>query len=194
MPEKRPYPRARRTQAGATLIEILVSLVILMIGLLGLIGVMVQSQRAQLESYQRVQALLLVQDMVARINTNRLAADCYLMGPVGTSSAAVTATPGCALANTDAKQQRAQADLEDWRNLLLGSAEVSAGNNVGSILGARGCISRDATTGVYQVAVVWQGIQAVGAPPAGITCGSGLYGDESQRRAVSVTLIPATAS
>jgi type IV pilus assembly protein PilV len=194
MPQTRPFPRARRTQAGATLIEILVSLVILMIGLLGLIGVMVQSQRAQLESYQRVQALLLVQDMVARINTNRLAADCYLMGPVGTGSAAVAATPGCALANTDAKQQRAQADLEDWRNLLLGSAEVSAGNNVGSILGARGCISRDATTGIYQVAVVWQGIQAIGAPPAGITCGSGLYGDESQRRAVSVTLIPATAS
>jgi type IV pilus assembly protein PilV len=196
MPQQRPLPRAPRSQAGATLIEILVSLVILMLGLLGLIGVMVQSQRAQLESYQRVQALMLVQDMVARINTNRLAADCYVMaGALGTASAAVTATPGCALATSDAKQQRAQADLNDWRNLLLGSAEVSAGNNVGSILGARGCITRDATTGIYQVAVVWQGVQSVGAPPASITCGAGQYGtDDAQRRAVSVTLIPATAS
>lgn len=196
MPHTRPDSRAPRTQAGATLIEILVSLVILMIGLLGLIGVMVQSQRAQLESYQRVQALLLVQDMVARINTNRLAADCYVMAnPLGTDSAAVAATPGCTLPTTDAKQVRALSDLNDWRNLLLGSAEVSAaGATVGSILAARGCITRDATTGIYQVAVVWQGIQSTGAPPAGVTCGSGSYGQEAQRRAVSVTLIPATAS
>lgn len=196
MTKTHPDFRSRRAQAGATLIEILVSLVILMIGLLGLIGVMIQSQRAQLESYQRVQALLLVQDMAARINTNRLAADCYLVAnPVGTGSAPLTATPGCSLAATDAKQIRAQGDLNDWRNLLLGSAEVSSsGANVGSILGARGCITRDATSGIFQVAVVWQGIQSVGTPPAEIACGAGLYGGEAQRRAVSVTLIPATAS
>ena len=49
--------RSRSAQGGATLIEVLVSLVILMVGLLGLVGVMIQSQRAQVESYQRVQAL-----------------------------------------------------------------------------------------------------------------------------------------
>lgn len=185
----------RGGQRGATLIEILVSLVILLVGLLGLIGVMVQSQRAQQESYQRVQALLLVQDMASRIGTNRAAADCYLpAGPLGTGSAVVAATPGCTLANTDARQQRAVEDLNAWRNLLLGSAESSGGNSVGAILSARGCVTKDATTGVFQVAVAWQGVQTVGAPPPGVACGSGLYGTEDQRRAVSITLLPVKAS
>ena len=60
-------PASRRDQTGATLVEILVSILILMIGLLGLVGVMIQSQRAQLESFQRQQALLITQDMVARM-------------------------------------------------------------------------------------------------------------------------------
>jgi type IV pilus assembly protein PilV len=184
-----------RGQRGATLIEILVSLVILLVGLLGLIGVMVQSQRAQQESYQRVQAVLLVQDMVARIGTNRGAADCYLpAGAVGTGSAVLTATPGCTLATTDPRQQRALDDLNAWRNLLLGSAESLGGNNVGAVLAARGCVTKDATSGVFQVAVAWQGVQTVGAPPAGVDCGAGSYGTEAQRRAVSVTLLPVKSS
>lgn len=185
-------PGSHRRQLGASLIEIMVSLIILLVGLLGLIGMMVQSQRAQQESYQRVQGLLLVQDMAARINANRAAADCYIAAAaVGTGSAALTATPGCTIPATDVRQQRAQNDLNDWRNLLLGSAEISAGNNVGAILGARGCITKDAVTGIFQVAVAWQGLQAAGAPPAGIVCGQGQYGgDEGLRRAVSVTVLP----
>jgi type IV pilus assembly protein PilV len=44
------------------------------------------------------------------------------------------------------------------------------------------------------VSVVWQGMQAGGAPPAGIACGTSQYGDESLRRAVSLTVIPPNAS
>ncbi|WP_332814658.1 type IV pilus modification protein PilV [Ramlibacter sp.] len=185
----------RRSQRGATLIEILVSLLILMFGLLGLIGVMVQSQRAQLESYQRVQALLLVQDMVARINTNRVAADCYVQAAaMGTGNNAVPDASACGVGTADQKT-RATQDLTEWKSLLLGSAEVSGGSNVGAMLGARGCITKDAATGVFQVAVVWQGSQTVGAPPAGITCGQGSYGaDDAQRRAVSVTILPSTST
>ena len=85
-----------RLQRGATLIEILVSLVILMLGLLGLIGVMIQSQRAQQESYQRMQALLLVQDMASRINGNRAAADCYVQASaLGTGNTATPALGTC---------------------------------------------------------------------------------------------------
>jgi type IV pilus assembly protein PilV len=183
-----------RRQRGATLIEILVSLVILMLGLLGLIGVMIQSQRAQLESYQRMQALLLVQDMVARINGNRAAADCYVQASaLGTNNTATPALSACGYATTTAQGARALQDLTEWKSELLGSAEVSGGNNVGAILGARGCITKDAD-GVFQVSVVWQGIQTGGAPPAGITCGQNAYGDEGLRRAVSVTVIPPNAS
>ena len=179
-------------QRGATLVEILISLVILMIGLLGLIGVMIQSQRAQLESYQRVQALTLVQDMAARISSNRAAADCYaLAATFGTGYTATIDASGCATGTTEQKT-RVTKDLVEWNDLLKGAAEVTAGGEkIGGILGARGCIAKDAATGVFQVSVAWQGSQSGGAPPAGITCGTGSYGaDEAQRRAVSITVLP----
>jgi len=185
-------PRSlRHRQRGATLIEILVSLFILMVGLLGLVGMMVESQRAQLESYQRVQALLLVQDMAARMNANKAAAPCYVSASAyGTGNATAPNAGGCASGTTEQKA-RATADLVDWDNLLKGAAETtdSGATNVGGILGARGCVTRDAATGIYQVAVAWQGISNTFAPPAGITCGSGQYGGEGYRRAVSLTVL-----
>ena len=182
-------PRPRSSQGGATLIEVLVSLVILMLGLLGLVGVMIQSQRAQLESYQRVQALLLVQDMASRMAANKAVAGCYaLAGYLGTSGMAVPASTACAIGTADQKTRVVQ-DHTDWRNLLLGSAEVtSGGDQVGAVLGARGCITKDATSDLYQVSIAWQGSGATVAPPAGVTCGTGQYGSEAARRAVSVTV------
>lgn len=187
------HSRRAGGQRGATLIEVLVSLVILMVGLLGLIGVMIQSQRAQLESYQRTQALLLVQDMAARINSNRVAADCYVIAVMGTGqdTAALDAT---ACAAGDATQKaRVTYDLRQWNELLKGSAELAGGNQVGAILGARGCIAK-AATGVFQVSVAWQGVESAGTAPAGITCGNALYGaNDANRRAVSITVFPTIA-
>jgi type IV pilus assembly protein PilV len=189
---RQPRRRTLRRQAGATLIEILVSLLILMVGLLGLIGVMVQSQRAQQESYQRVQALLRAQDMVARISANRFGADCYDLGAAEISAGSTLPAAVCGAAA--AQKTRAAADMTDWQSLLSGAAEQAGGNSVGSILAARGCIKKNAS-GVFQVTVAWQGIQAVGTPPAGITCGTGQFGaDDGQRRAVSVNILPPNAS
>ena len=183
------FRRLRGTQGGATLIEILVSLVILMVGLLGLVGVMIQSQRAQVESYQRVQALLLVQDMASRMASNKVVAGCYVLaGYVGTGGIAVPAATACAL-GTAAQKARVVQDVTDWKELLLGSAELSSGGSqIGSVLGARGCITKDATSELYQVSVAWQGSGATAAPPAGIPCGTGQYGSDAARRAVSVTV------
>jgi type IV pilus assembly protein PilV len=166
-----------------------------MVGLLGLVGVMIQSQRAQLESYQRVQALLLVQDMVARIGTNVAAADCYVQAStLGTDVTTAIATTGCA-SGTTTQKTRAATDLNEWSDLLKGSAELAGTSTVGAVLGARGCVTKDATTGIFQVSVAWQGVQAAGAPPAGIPCGTGSYGtDDAQRRAVSVTVLPGSAT
>jgi type IV pilus assembly protein PilV len=190
---RKPFRMKRRGQGGATLIEVLVALFILMVGLLGLVGVMIQSQRSQLESYQRLQALLLVQDMASRINANQGAALCYEQA--ATFGTGYTATPdasACASGNVDQKS-RVTKDLIAWNDLLKGSAEVSGGNKVGGILGARGCITRDATSGIFQVSVAWQATEGGGAPAAGITCGNdpANYGGEAFRRAVSITVLPA---
>lgn len=176
-----------KRQSGASLIEVLVTLVILMLGLLGLVGMMVHSQRSQMESYQRVQALVLLEDMVNRINANRKAAACYVVTTttsgtpyLGTDS---TVSPACTT-GTAQQQARAVQDMNEWHALLLGSAEMSGTSKVGAMLGARGCVEL-VSAGLYQVSVVWQGM-GKSAAPTGVTCASGLYGDEAQRRAVSV--------
>ena len=180
-------------QRGAGLIEILVTLIVLMIGLLGLAGVMLQSQRAQIESYERVQALVVLQDMVDRINANRAVVSCYvftngadLSSPyLGTAGAAI---PVCA-AGTATQNARAAADLTQWRDLLLGTAEALGAANVGAVLSARGCVAADpATPNVYLVSVAWQGRDETSAPPAGLPCGKDQYGDEKLRRAIGVRL------
>lgn len=178
-----------RFQRGVGLIEILVTLVLLMVGLLGLVGVMVQSQRAQLESYERVQALLLAQDMVGRLSSNRVVASCYAITAVtgdapslGTGSAV---TPTCG-AGTASQQAMALADLTEWGALLMGAAEVSSAGNAGAVLGARGCI-HVVSPNVYQISVAWQGGSAnATAPPDTMPCGKDLYGVDTQRRVVSL--------
>ncbi|MGH8830138.1 MAG: type IV pilus modification protein PilV [Polaromonas sp.] len=184
-----PTFKPRQAQQGSSLIEVLVTLVILMVGLLGLVGLMVQSQRSQMESYQRVQALVVLQDMVNRINTNRKAADCYAVTTaangtpfLGTGS---TVSPACTLGTAEQKAQ-AVRDMTEWNDLLLGSAEKSGSSDIGAMLGARGCVSL-VSAGVYQVSVVWQGNGKTVAP-TGVSCGADLFGDDAQRRAVTVPL------
>jgi type IV pilus assembly protein PilV len=189
--------QSSRRQRGFTLLEVLVSLVILVFGLLGLIGMQAYTQVATFESYQRGQALILVQDMADRIATNRGAAGCY---EITTDTAAgtpfagtgVTSAPLCtASVGTASTRAIATADLASWHATLQGASEQSGGAKQGAVLGARGCVSYDATTNSYRVAVAWQGMAPTVAPTAGdasATCGKNLYGSEPQRREVSVTV------
>ena len=177
-----------RNQAGASMIEVLVTLIILMVGLLGLAGLQLQAQRSEMESYQRVQALILLQDMVGRINTNRSVASCYAttaLAPdyMGTNAAgtAAVAAPACAAGTAD-QNARATQDMSDWSNLLYGAAEAG---NTGAMLGGRGCVAFDAATGAGMVSVAWQGLGDTAAPPAGLSCGAGLYGSAAKRRVVN---------
>ncbi|MCY0854930.1 type IV pilus modification protein PilV [Cupriavidus sp. D39] len=187
---RRPLPH--RSQAGFGLIEALVTLIVLLVGLLGPVGLLLASQRAEIESYQRAQALILLQDMVERINANRSAAGCYAVTTdtvnglpyLGTGAAA--ALP-CALGTVQA-YTLANSDLAAWSNLLAGAAESSSAGNSGAMIGARGCVSFDAASGIYLVSVAWQGKGKTAAPTAGLGCGKGLYGDEALRRVVSTTL------
>lgn len=196
-----------RRQSGFSMIEVLVTLIILLVGLLGLAGLMVQSQRSEMESYQRVQALILLQDMVGRINANRKVADCYAFttnNANGTPYVGVNPTfvPVCVPADPAATaEQKAQAiqDMTAWDQDLQGSAETSGGK-VGAMIGARGCVSYGAGTelldkngivipgtGVYTIAVAWQGLgrTAIATP----NCAQLQYGaNDAERRVVSMTL------
>ena len=172
---------------GFAMLEILVTLVILLVGLLGLAGIMARSSTAEMESYQRVQALILAQDMVDRLNANRKKASCYSNAGagvvLGTGSGAI---PACSGGTGEAAQ--AVADLTAWDAMLKGSGEVSGGTNLGAMIGARGCITQiDAANNIYRISVAWQGLVATAVPVD--TCGATLYGtDEARRRIVTMTL------
>jgi type IV pilus assembly protein PilV len=66
--------------------EVLITVVIMAFGLLGLAGFQVRTSVMEQESYQRVQALLLVQDMAERIYANRANAATYVQDGIGASA------------------------------------------------------------------------------------------------------------
>lgn len=176
----KPRVNTLRRQGGFSMIEVLVTLLILLLGLLGLAGLIRQSQSSEMESYQRVQALILLRDMAERINTNRPSAAAYVTGttaPLGTSSSESCTNPSNVVA----------IDRCLWDAALKGAAETSGTSKVGAMLGGRGCVTSPSTD-EYLIQVVWQGLSATAAPPSSILCGKDTYGDDKNRRAVTTVI------
>jgi type IV pilus assembly protein PilV len=153
-----------RAQRGATLLEVLVTLLIVSFGLFGLVGLQARLQSSEMESYQRSQALILLNDMASRIAINRRMASSYVTtAPTGTGVDCPTGTGS-----------RQQIDAGEWCNALKGAAETSGGNNLGAMIGGRGCV-QDMGNNEYLITVAWQGLVPITAPPEGLECGKDLY-------------------
>lgn len=166
---------------GFTLLEILITIVILAFGLLGVAGLQARIQIAEVEAYQRAQAIVLVQDMVDRLNANRKNGTSYVTGmPAGTGN----------LVQDCSGMTGANLDLCQWGNALLGASEKKGAASVGAMIGARGCIANPVTTmpREFVVAVVWQGLAPTLAP-ASTLCGKDLYGDDKLRRAMVARVV-----
>lgn len=175
----------RYRERGLTMLEVLITIVILAFGLLGIAGLQGRMQVAEIEAYQRAQAIVLLQEMIDRINANRKNAASYVTASaLGTGNdvedcSALPATP------------RAAVDLCEWSNALLGASEKKADDSpIGAMIGARGCVTTATspnpaftTPQEFMVAVVWQGL-APTAAPATTTCGSGSYSPDTTRRAI----------
>jgi type IV pilus assembly protein PilV len=177
-------------QRGMLLIEVMISIFIAAIALLGAFAMTVKSTHNQMESFQRVQALTLVQDMVSRINANRQVAACYSNGATGTvtTSTLPTCTTTIVANSTTQQQSMANADLTAWQSELQGAGEIKAGSNVGGMIGAVGCINQvNANLNIYTITVAWQGMSATAAPTS-LACGKGNFGTDSWRRAVNVQI------
>ena len=159
----------RSRQCGTSMMEVLVTVVILAIGLLGMAGLQSRLGVSQVESYQRAQALILLQDMSSRIAANRAHAASYVTG-------AITSLPDAGVCPV-AVDTRAEIDANQWCNALLGAAEVEGGNNAGAMIGARGCVEA-LSSNEYLITVAWQGIAPLASPPASLGCGQGAYDDE----------------
>lgn len=181
------------------MLEVLISIMIATFGLLGLVGIQAVSHTAQLESYQRAQALILLNDIVERINANRASAGCYAITTLGagtpyvgsTSGGGHLGTPNCSSGFLNSQTRLlANSGLAEWDAALQGAAEAIAGAQVGAMAGARGCVSFDPVANTYTVAVAWQGMTDTFAPV--VNCANALYGPETRRRVVWTTLRIAT--
>lgn len=154
-------------EQGLSMIEVLVTVVILAAGLLGLMGLQSRVQVMETESYQRAQALVLLEDMANRLMVNRKAAAAYVTGseePLGTGF-------DCRVTSTSTLQQK---DACEWSALLQGSAEMSGTNKIGAVIGGRGCVE-ELGNNEYLLTVAWQGMAPSSAPPAEQSCGRTLY-------------------
>lgn len=177
------------------MIEVLVTLVIVSFGLLGLAGLQARLQTSEMESFQRSQALLLLNDMANRIATNRSNAAAYAAG------AAVTSPLGAGMNCPSTTATVVQADLKEWCNALQGAGETTGGNKVGAVIGGRGCVEGLGSS-QYLITVAWQGLTPISAPPIAVTCGAGSYNGASGspcvndvcRRTVTTVLRIATLS
>lgn len=185
------------------MMEVLITMLIILIGLLGIAALQTRAQIAELESYQRAQALLLMSDIVDRINLNRETVSCFRLTTdaangtpfIGAAGTGHLGAPTCS-ASSAAYNTQAVNTINALDALLEGSAETIGGTSVGAMIGARSCISYDAGTelgspaiagtGLYTIAVSWQALTDLTTPDA--NCANGLYGAETKRRTVSTTM------
>lgn len=181
----------RCRSGGFTLIEVLVALVIALVGMMGAAGLIVRTVQQEVDAFQRLQALNLVQDITDRINANRQVVDCYSDAANGrVLGTGATAPTACTLGTAE-QRATANLDLAEWNAALLGAARQNEDDeNIGAMVGARGCIEQiDAVDRRYRVTVVWQGMSESTAPAANLLCGQNQYGDDDrQRRVVSAVV------
>ena len=159
----------RPTQSGTSMIEVLVAIVIVVLGLLGLAGLQSRAQLGEVEAFQRAQAVILLQDMVDRINANRRNSMSYVTAGEGTGKS----VQSCGSITNVATQ-----DLCEWSNALLGASETTGGSKVGAMGNALGCVEAITATmpREFRVTVAWQGTTGTKAADPSITCGAGQYG------------------
>jgi type IV pilus assembly protein PilV len=168
-------------QGGATMIEVLVTLVVVTFGLLAVAGFVVKATGAGVDANARARALVLLEDMSQRLQNDKAEAASFVTGTLyGAAAQNCGSATGPAL------------ELCTWNNLLAGANDkLSSGSS--SIGQFRGCVTQPYVGApIYAVTVAW-GAQVPGVAPAD-PCGQGAFGNDSLRRIVRTQVHVATLS
>ena len=129
-------PKAR--QRGASMIELLVSLLIFAFGMLGLVGLQNRTLAFGQISLYRSQATALTDDILDRMRADRANAKSCNWNSAGTVASASIGTATLA-----------QRDLKDWKNqveTLLPEGKASIAVNAGTVTVTITWFERDQTT------------------------------------------------
>lgn len=188
--------RTSRLIAGFAMVEAMVTIVVVAFGLLGVAGLVSRSFVAEVEGTQRTQAVLVLQDMMTRIEANRTNAAAYVTGDADITGYSAPAT----LVVCDPAAPLAERDRCEWGRLIAGANEQIDTRNAGVLVGAIGCIDEiDGFNRIYAVTIAWEGMTEQPAPPAGFApneCGRGVFDDENtgftRRRVITMPLRLAT--
>jgi type IV pilus assembly protein PilV len=170
-------------------------MLVLAFGLLGVAALQGKMSLAEMESYQRSQALMALTEMVERMNANLTQAANYVTaGTIGTGDTQPSSCTGIAVGPA--------RDLCEWSNTLQGASEQKSAANVGGMVGAVGCITQVqaynpslgvCSSGIYQVSVAWQGLNPTA--PSALACGQGNFGaNDAYRRVIAATVSVGTTS
>jgi type IV pilus assembly protein PilV len=164
-----PLAHGLRGQHGFSLLEVLITILVVALGLLGMAGLQARVQVTEVESYQRGQALVLLNDMASRVSTNRTVAATYV------TASAFGAGMTCPTETATLQQ----SDSREWCLALQGAAEAATdGTKLGTVIGGRGCVESLGNR-EFLVTVAWQGMVPISAPPSSVTCGVNLYNGAS---------------
>lgn len=189
---------------GATLIEVLISMLVLAVGILGLMGLQINGKRTTYEALQRSAAVSLAQDMVNRMRANPNVAPtvtflddnydtggAYTGDGVGGGQVASPPKDCAAAAAACAPVQLAAFDLAAWE-AQLDDAVTSNG-----LVNPTGCIDVDTSAAdgsLVTVMVAWESRvdldqePLIARMPDALECGAGKYGtDDTRRQAVVIS-------
>lgn len=163
-----------RAQSGFTLLEVMITGLILAAALLSISGLQTTASNVEYEAYQRARAIVLADDMIARINANRTNVASYVTGTsnywgTGDAQPATCTGTGHTL------------DACEWSNLLKGSSVTAGGAAQPAMNRAIGCIVASSTAQEYFVVIAWLG-QTASTATKPSSCGSTVYNNESYRR------------
>lgn len=125
---RHPHTSHASAQRGASLLEVLITILILSFGLLGIAGMTAVSlQTAKLAQFQSV-GLQLANDYADRMrgNTPGVAANQYDMTAAYTGATASLAVPACAVTTACTAAELASIDRAEWTNSLR--RRLPAGN------------------------------------------------------------------
>lgn len=185
--------RRKKHQRGATLIEILVTMLIVSFGLLGVAGLQLNSVRYQQTAELRGIAYSQVQNIAERIRANAAAlsgatAESSYRAVDGYANASTLPTdPACGLGSgVCTPEQSAQRDLREWRQAL--AAELPGGRGALATVVGGGLTS----TSARNVTVMWvekapDSDDNLGAAPTDSNCPTPRVGGV---RCISVVVYP----
>ncbi len=140
-------------QGGATLIEVLISLLILAIGLLGMSGLQTVSLRNTQSAYLRTQASIASNDIVERVRANLQGVEANSYNNIdGAATAACNTQVGCGFAELAAN------DIAEWKAALATDFPSGTGTVCADSTPADGTPAAPACDGLgtlYAVKIWW---------------------------------------